>query len=505
MKILFLAANPVNVVIPLRIDEEFREIDQKIRLATHRDQLKLVPVLAVRVGDLQAALLTHQPDIVHFGGHCRSNHGIILEDEAGHCRAVKKEVLAELFSKLNKPVRLVVLNACYASEQAQALSTVIDFTIGMNTEIGDRAAIVFAPQFYQLLAFGRSVKDAFDMAVLQLKLEESAAAHAPELLERDGADAAHSYLVSEDQPRPAVSLPELLASLAFIPLMDVSRRFLINDSGWPAIAAISLQLGLILLATIAAGFTVLSLARSASPLVRKAASLRLANQAGKTRKATLITLIALVIASGLWLSLPAMARYYNERGARFQYSEQPDLTRAREAYQRAVRLNPSYAPAYYNLALAQEDLQPEQAMNDYLLAIKYDGRIYPAYNNLARLYLRRGQGDDPEQALSILSQAVDLSPQDETVQYSLNKNLGWANYILKHYTVAETYLRRAISLRQEQGAAAHCLLAYVLKAQGKAGVDDECFYCVGLAPGEKDVEAKWVSDAQECLMKGGSK
>jgi hypothetical protein len=72
--------------------------------------------------------------------------------------------------------------------------------------------------------------------------------------------------------------------------------------------------------------------------------------------------------------------------------------------------------------------------------------------------------------------------------------------------MAEMYLRRAISLRNEQGgAAAHCLLAYVLKEQGMAGVADECFDCVSLAPGEKDVEPRWVSDARDCLMKGEGK
>jgi hypothetical protein len=46
-------------------------------------------------------------------------------------------------------------------------------------------------------------------------------------------------------------------------------------------------------------------------------------------------------------------------------------------------------------------------------------------------------------------------------------------------------------------------LAYVLKEQGKAGVTDECFDCVSLAPGERDIEAAQVSDAQDYLLKGG--
>lgn len=503
MKILVLATNPKNVVIRLRVDEEIREIDQKIRQATYGHQTDLVPVMAVRAGDLQAALLRHRPDIIHFSGHSGPNSGIMLEDETGCAKAVSKEALADLFGRLEKKISLVVLNACDADEQAQALSTVIDFTIGMSETIDDRAAIVFASQFYQLLAFGRSVKVAFDMAVLQLKLEGFKAAHVPKLLVRKGADAANTQLVN--QPRPAAFLSLLFASLAFSQFLDVLRRFLSNENGWPAIAASIAQLVLVLFATIAAVFTVLSLMRPASAAVRKISYLGRAGKGGKTWKALVVTFIALALTSGLWLSLPAMARYYNQRGVSFQFSEPPDLTRAREAYQQAVRLNPSYAPAHYNLALVQEDLHPDQAIDDYLLAIKYDSHIYPAYNNLARLYLLRGHDHDDEKALNILSQAVELSPQDENVQYSLNKNLGWANYLLKHYALAEIYLLRAISLRDGQGAAAHCLMAYVLKEQGKAGMDDECFYCVILAPGEKDVEAKWVSDAQDCLMKGGSK
>lgn len=503
MKILFLAANPVDVFTQLRIDEEFRDISQKLRQGTHGDQLELVSEWAVRVSDLQAVLLRHLPDIVHFSGHYSPNSGILLEDETGKRKVVNKEALADLFGKLKDTIRVVVLNACYASEQAQSLATAIDFTIGMNSEIEDRAAIVFAAYFYQSLAFGRSVKDAFDMAVIQLKFEGFAVAHVPELLVRDGVDAANAQLVPEVQPRSATFLSWLFTSLAFSLFIDVLRRFLSNDSGWPAIAATIVQLGLILFATLAALFAGLSLMRPANPLVKKVTRLGLANKAGMTRKAAIISFIILLIAAGFWLSLPAMARYYNERGAGLQYREQPDLTRARQSYQQAVRLNPSYAPAHYNLAFVEEDLQPDRAIDEYQLAIRCDSHIYPAYNNLARLYLLRGQGNDYENALNILSQAVDLSPQDETVQYSLNKNLGWANLVLKHYAQAETYLRRAISLRNNQGAAAHCLFAYVLKEQGKPGVADECYDCVTLAPGEKDLEARWVSDAQDCLLKGG--
>jgi tetratricopeptide (TPR) repeat protein len=502
VKILFLAANPVDVVSRLRIDKEIREISQNIRWGTVGDQLQLESEWAVRADDLQELLITHRPDIVHFSGHCSPSSGIMLEDEDGNRKIVSREALADLFRILKGNIRLVVLNACYAKDQAEALTATIDFTIGMNAAIEDKDATIFAARFYQSLACGCSVKDAFDLAVNQLKLVSSDVAHVPELLHREGANAAESRIVELSRFAVAFALlPWLLAGLALSLTTDVLRRFL--SDGWPDSAASIVQSVFLLLATGAAAIAIVSLVRPAQRLVVKAFG---ANAQPKIRRAVILTGIALVLALGLQLSLPVFARYYNERGAAFQYRERPDLTRARESYQQAVRLLPRYAQAHYNLATAQEDLQPERAIDEYRLAINYDSHIYPAYNNLARLYLLRGKDDDSESALNLLSQAGDLAPQDDNTQYSLNKNLGWASYALKHYAMGEIYLRRAVALSSPQtGAAAHCLLAYVLKEQGKAGVADECFYCVSLAPGENDVEAKWLSDAQECLKKGGSK
>jgi tetratricopeptide (TPR) repeat protein len=529
VKILFLAANPVDVVARLRVEQELREIQKKIHLGTHGNQMELVAELAVRAVDLQAALLQHRPDIVHFSGHCSKTSGIVLEDENGSSQVVSRKALSDLFSILRANIRVVVLNACYAIDQAQALTATIDCAIGMNDAIEDRAALKFAAHFYQSLAFGCSVEEAFELARNQLDIEEIKGSHIPELLVRDGANPAEIRIgnpiagndpeITADglvmrgiagektqvKPHRAAFFSGLFASVAVILTTDSLRRFLSVDSGWPHIAATIIQLVFILFAIIAILFIGLSLLSLSTRLMGEAAQLGIFNESAGSRKASVLTFIAAVIAFGLWMSLPVFAHYYNERGVKFQYAEPPDLSRARESFQQAVKLNPSYAPAHYNLALAEEDLQPEKAMEEYLLALRYDSHIYPAYNNLARLHLLRGQGNDYENALNLLSQAVSLSPQDEQAQYSLNKNLGWANYALKHHPLAETYLRRAISLRNNQGAAAHCLLAYVLKEQGKPGVIDECYDCVALAPGEKDVEAKWVNDARDCIMKGSGR
>jgi hypothetical protein len=497
VKILFLAANPVDVATRLRPDVEFREIDETIRRSKLGDRVELVLQLAVRPGDLQAALERHKPDVVHFSGHCSPSGEVILEDEAGNRKVVSTEAFVGLFRILKGNVRVVVLNACHGKEQARALTEVIDFAVGMNTAIDDKAAIAFASGFYQWLASGRSVKESFELAVNRSFLNGWEGANAPELFARDGLSAGGSFSGKLTGRRVLGFLPWLLASNALALITDVGRRFL--GDGWPEVAASIFESLFVVASALAASLMVISVVSPLSRLAQRFPDLH------KTGRAIALTGIGVIIALAIWLARPMVARYYNERGFRFQYREQRDASRARQSYQLAVRLNPSYAQAHYNLASVLEDLQPEQAIEEYLLAIRHDMWIYPAYNNLARLYLRRGRDGDYETALSLLNRAVDLSPEDNAVRYSLNKNLGWANYALKHYSLAEIYLRRAISLRGEQGgAAAHCLLAYVLKEQGKPGVAQECFDCVSLSPGEADVEPDWLSSAKDCVMVRGN-
>jgi hypothetical protein len=193
IKVLFLAANPVDTG-RLRMDEELREIGKRIRTASERDCFELVTEMAVRPGDLAEALLRHKPHVVHFSGHGSKTNGIALEDEAGKTRLVNKQALARIFKILKDDIRIVALNACYAKDQAEALAETIDFTIGMNDTIGDRAAIVFAAHFYQALAFGRSVQDAFDLALAQIDLESIDGSNVPVLLVREGADRTQPFL-----------------------------------------------------------------------------------------------------------------------------------------------------------------------------------------------------------------------------------------------------------------------------------------------------------------------
>ncbi len=167
IKILFVSANP-NGTAPLQLNEEFREIDQKIRASKYRDALELVPVLAARRDDIIEALLRHEPQIVHFSGHGSRERGLYLLDDQGNSSLIGRAALLALIDSLKDNIRVVVLNACHSHELSQAVVSVVESAIGMDAAIEDRAAIKFACAFYLALGYGRSVQDAFKLGTVAM-------------------------------------------------------------------------------------------------------------------------------------------------------------------------------------------------------------------------------------------------------------------------------------------------------------------------------------------------
>ena len=186
-RVLFLSANPTNAQT-LHLDEETREIRNKIRAAEYRDTLEFIPILAVRAADLQQALLEYRPHIVHFSGHGTSSAEIVLKDQGGEARPVSKEALTQTFKLLKDRIRLVILNSCFSAPQAEAIVEVIDCAIGMKAALSDKAAITFTAAFYRAIGFGQPIQTAFDLGKNQLALEGFAGHDIPELLSRTAVD-----------------------------------------------------------------------------------------------------------------------------------------------------------------------------------------------------------------------------------------------------------------------------------------------------------------------------
>ncbi|MET7424278.1 CHAT domain-containing protein [Dactylosporangium sp. NPDC005555] len=189
IRILMLAANPA-ATSRLALDEEAREINEKLQLSQDRDTFDLITRWAVRPADLLQDLNQFRPQIVHFSGHGTANGEIVLSTGTGGEHRVGTEALAGLFRTMKDDVRIVVLNACYSAAQAQAISRHIDYIVGMTAPIDDRSAVVFAAAFYSALGFRRTVEEACDQATTALMLHGLPDHAVPELIVRPGAKTA---------------------------------------------------------------------------------------------------------------------------------------------------------------------------------------------------------------------------------------------------------------------------------------------------------------------------
>ncbi len=193
IRILFLSANPWTTSRIL-VDEEAREIFEKLQEGSCRDRFELIKHEAIRAIDLQRLLMMHEPHIVHFSGHASKTHKLIFGGTAGRGKEVDRQGLAEIFGLYRRHVRLILLNACFTRTQARALSEVIDYSVGTGKGMGDKGGVAFAGAFYRALGFGKSVKESFASAKAELGLTKIPRTSGIELFVRSG--------ISENDPFP---------------------------------------------------------------------------------------------------------------------------------------------------------------------------------------------------------------------------------------------------------------------------------------------------------------
>lgn len=192
IRILFLSANPWTTGRIL-VDEEEREIFEKIHEGPYRNRFELHNRAATRVEDLQKLLMMFRPHIVHFSGHGSKQEKIILGSTHGQGKKVDQQGLADLFALYRNHVRLVLLNACFTKDQARSISQVVNYAIGAGQAIGDKVGVAFAGAFYRALGFGKSVRDAFESARAELALTKTPRSRGIELFIRNGVNDKDSF------------------------------------------------------------------------------------------------------------------------------------------------------------------------------------------------------------------------------------------------------------------------------------------------------------------------
>ncbi len=168
VKILFLAAEPSDEA-RLRLLQELRDIRKTLQLSKDRG-FKLESRESVRVEDITQAIFDVNPQIVHFSGHGTSTGELHFENLTGKSQLVPPDALAALFERFAEKIDCVVLSACYSEISAKAIAQYIRFVIGMNQNIGDKAAIAFSVGFYKALAANYSIEEAYEFGCVEIRL-----------------------------------------------------------------------------------------------------------------------------------------------------------------------------------------------------------------------------------------------------------------------------------------------------------------------------------------------
>ncbi len=200
IKILYLAANPTDTG-HLKLQEEARDLEERIRQGTHRDAFEVIHCLATRPRDLLRGLQEVQPHIMHFSGHGSHNKEIVLQDDNGHSQPIAPQDLADLVKLFKTNLKVALMSSCYGRQQAEALNQVLDFTIGMDQPISDAGAVRFSAAFYQVLASGGSIKQAFESARLLTSMEGRPVFGVSDLLVREGSDVDAPFVQVLPPPR----------------------------------------------------------------------------------------------------------------------------------------------------------------------------------------------------------------------------------------------------------------------------------------------------------------
>jgi hypothetical protein len=166
LNILFFSSSPSDEK-RLRVDIELRKIEETLASTKCRDKIILNKKGAVKPETMTQAMLEFKPNIVHFAGH-GNNEGIVIENDNGYSVFFPLEGLERLFSisLFKETIQCVILNACYSEKQAEVISKNGIYVVGMNSSIGDEAAIKFSLGFYQAIGNGDTIEVAFSIGMV---------------------------------------------------------------------------------------------------------------------------------------------------------------------------------------------------------------------------------------------------------------------------------------------------------------------------------------------------
>jgi len=125
------------------------------------------------------------------------------------------------------------------------------------------------------------------------------------------------------------------------------------------------------------------------------------------------------------------------------YDEQGEYEKAEQLYLEALRINPNYVEAHYNLGVLYHQGRPEEAEKHYLEALRINPNDVEAHYNLGVLY-HQGR---PEEAEKHYLEALRINPNYAKAHY----NLGVLYYNQEKIPEAITYFEMFVRILEEGG------------------------------------------------------
>jgi len=166
--ILYWMANPKDTV-NLNLPGEIRSVKDVLESGKFRERYKIHPEEAVEMGTITKSMQRINPSIVHFSGHGKGLQGIqISSDAAGKSSILPTNGLLRLFDIFKNELECIVLNICDSKYQAEPISKMNIYVVGMNSDINTNAARSFSIGFYSALAEGADYLKAFKLAMVHV-------------------------------------------------------------------------------------------------------------------------------------------------------------------------------------------------------------------------------------------------------------------------------------------------------------------------------------------------
>jgi serine/threonine protein kinase len=167
----------------------FRITQEAIRRAFLRAsgrQFELIEASVVRARDLSWYLLEYDPDILHFSSDGYRGALLVEDQDDGTFWPLDGIHLSELFSIFRGRLRCVVLNSAYSGIQAELIAREVGSAVTFPEGVSGSVGLIFSEHFYEALAFGRTLREAFEMGCWQVKAQgEWGASIFPQLLGED--------------------------------------------------------------------------------------------------------------------------------------------------------------------------------------------------------------------------------------------------------------------------------------------------------------------------------